>query len=219
MCESLSSKPLTLLEWKVLRYMARPYAPGAETSAYYPCALVTEKTVSLYPGRNFTSAAKRAVRAIFERGFLEADAFGNLRLTATARAFAGTVEKPAWTPPSPPALQERDWETLRGLEFANRSLRTCGVDEWVAPLDCGGGDGTYHSASLAKLTHHGFAACRQIGSDSALTGPAIVPEPHLFHRSKGSRVFLITESGRKALADHYGDILPGMNTGASRGLR
>ncbi len=45
MGKSLPSKPLTLLEWKVLRYMARPYALGAETSAYYPCALVTGRKV------------------------------------------------------------------------------------------------------------------------------------------------------------------------------
>lgn len=49
-------------------------------------------------------------------------------------------------------LSDRDIETLRELEAANRNHMQIGFrDGWAKPLDCGGTNGSHHSATLAKL--------------------------------------------------------------------
>ncbi len=49
-------------------------------------------------------------------------------------------------------LTERDMETLWALEGANRNLTEVGFrNGWARPMDCGGRDGSHHSATLQKL--------------------------------------------------------------------
>jgi hypothetical protein len=49
-------------------------------------------------------------------------------------------------------LTERDLDTLGELEAANRSFeQQQHRGGWAKPMDCGGSNGSHHSATLAKL--------------------------------------------------------------------
>lgn len=93
---------------------------------------------------------------------------------------------------TPQPLTERDIETLDALRGASddaikhdtRAMRRIG---WVQPLDCGGGNGSHHSATLTKLAKRGLAERHKFG------GP----------RDKGSCRYRITKAGRTFLAEHY----------------
>lgn len=56
-------------------------------------------------------------------------------------------------------LTDRDIDTLGELVAANRNLMDVGHhrDGWAKPLDCGGSNGSHHSATLAKLASYGLA--------------------------------------------------------------
>ena len=55
-------------------------------------------------------------------------------------------------------ISDRDLETLGDLNAANRNLTEVGYrDGWAKPMDCGGSNGSHHSATLAKLARAGLA--------------------------------------------------------------
>jgi hypothetical protein len=55
-------------------------------------------------------------------------------------------------------ITDRDIETLRELEAANRSFVQIGHrGGWAKPMDCGGFNGSHHSMTLAKLARAGLA--------------------------------------------------------------
>ena len=54
-------------------------------------------------------------------------------------------------------LTERDYETLRELDAANRSHAKLGFRKgWARQMDCGGYNGSHHSYTLTKLTLRGL---------------------------------------------------------------
>ena len=55
-----------------------------------------------------------------------------------------------------------------GLTVAERDRRTLvnlDAEEWLRPMDLGGSDASYHSASLARLVARGLAERKCRGSD------------------------------------------------------
>lgn len=191
----MSHEKLTLIEWKVLKYLLRPHTAG--NNGTLPSFTLNARGVYMSYSENLTADAKAALRSIAARGWTDVDGYGNNRVNAAGRAaFDAHPEKPIWTPPAPPKLQDRDFDVLGSLDYLRR--REPG---WGTPLDCGGTNGSHHSASLVKLTRHGYAAARQRnnGRTDGVSGAAIIPEPHIFHKSKGSREFRITEAGIAAL--------------------
>jgi hypothetical protein len=58
-------------------------------------------------------------------------------------------------------LTKRDYETLADLDAANRNLTDVGHRKgWAKPMDCGGSNGSHHSATLARLAERGLAVRR-----------------------------------------------------------
>jgi len=63
-------------------------------------------------------------------------------------------------------LTARDIEVLADLRSANDYAKGLGQhDGFVRPMDVGGKDSSYHSNTLAKLVHRGFAKRRHYGSN------------------------------------------------------
>lgn len=86
------------------------------------------------------------------------------------------------------ALTERQLEVLRELEAAVRQ----GARR-ITALDCGGMDGSHHSATLAQLCRKGLATRRKytFGGCSCKCGQ----DAMFGHRCKGSFSYGITEQG------------------------
>lgn len=180
---------LTLIEWKLLQWMAKPRENGC-----FECFSYRNGKVSFH--RDFTAPAKRAALKLLKAGWVTADEFKSYRLNEAGKHAASTIPRPEWAPPKPPVLRDEDYYVLWSLE---RSLED---ERWRTPLDCGGTNGSHHSASLVKLVQHGFAECRQRGIHSSIVcGPKITPEPRLAARGKGSREFRITPAGMNALLE------------------
>ena len=197
MSQSTVDKKLTLIEWKMLKYLLTPFRAGGGPAL--PSFKIGPRDVYLHPGDNVTADAKAALRSIALRGWTDTDSYVNHRANEKGRAaLSAHPDKPMWSPPAPPKLHERDFEVLGSLEGM---VRCCGT-VWGTPLLCGGGSGSYHSASLVKLVQHGYASCRQRHGTVETTGAGIVSEPHIFRKSKGSREFKITDAGIAALADY-----------------
>jgi len=184
-------EPLTFIQWKFLRWMAEPYGhPPYDASS---CQSFLLDRGHPYLGENMTLDARRAATTCIARGWVWVDAYGNHRLNDAGRAAAATIPEPAWSPPPPPRLRDRDFEVLGALESANRTSRY--PRAWAASLDCGGMNGSYHSASLKKLARHGYAECRQRGSRDSTSAAAVISRPSLWKRGKGSLEYRITDAG------------------------
>jgi hypothetical protein len=54
------------------------------------------------------------------------------------------------------ALTERDVDTLGDLAAACRNFLDVTGEDWVKPMDCGGSNGSHHSATLKKLAARGL---------------------------------------------------------------
>lgn len=79
-------------------------------------------------------------------------------------------------------LSERDIETLEYLLSATDDhLRMNYRDGWVMTMDCGGTNGSHHSATLKKLADRGLCERWKLGSA----------------REKGSCRWKINDAGRK----------------------
>ena len=195
MAARTSNKPLTILEWKLLQWMAKPY--GNPPASYIQSFRLIEG--KLYAEKDFTSGVAKAAAALIERGWTWEDEYRNRRLNDLGMAAANELPKPVWKPPAPPKLEDRDWELLASLNYQNREASY--KRAWVTPLECGGVNGSYHSVSLTKLVRHGYAEGRK--GLTILTKTNIVPEPDLRARAKGSRSFRITDEGTKALRMKY----------------
>jgi hypothetical protein len=181
---------MTILEWKLLRWLATPsVTPGTWPSAY-----------PSWNGRYFYPKSDRIVKAAnaialrwIESGWLilTAEFPNDYHLSREAIALSAATPEPTWTPPLP-VLADFDWTVLRALEYqAKRG--------WASPMRCGGTNGSGHSRALAKLTHHGYAWRRGFCSRPNVTGADSIPKPNLFKRGKGSHYFKITEAGVAAL--------------------
>jgi len=79
-------------------------------------------------------------------------------------------------------LTDRDIDTLAELEFACRNHLEVTGNDFVQPLDCGGMNGSHHSATLAKLTKRGLVERKRRGG-----------------YSRGSWKYRITDAGRALL--------------------
>ena len=183
----LDMKSLTLLEWKLLQWMATPFNKGTA----YHCFHVHPSRKKPYFHEDFVKGTENAAVTFIKRGWVSADEYQNHRLNEAGLAAAKSEPRPQWKPPNPPPLEKRDTEVLRELAAFNRD------HPWATPMWCGGRNGSHHSASLTKLTHHGLAECRKFGK--VVTGDEIFPEPSLTKRAKGSRVFRITAKGKRFL--------------------
>jgi hypothetical protein len=183
------SKALSLLEWKLLVWLATPY--GHHNDAYRAFRLIEGK--ARFHEEIKADAARSALGLIARGWTTKPDEFGNIWLNEDGLNAAKTLVKPAWEPPPPAPLEARDWDVLDELGARQ-------AWDWVAPMDCGGTDGSHHSASLTRLTRHGFAECRKGGTDKVYCGSQIVREPRLFQAAKGSREFRITPEGIHALS-------------------
>lgn len=83
-----------------------------------------------------------------------------------------------------PKLTERDVDTLNELDAYHANMRQVGdPDRGARPMDCGGSNGSHHSATLAKLAKTGHVIRKKYGG----------------HR--GSCLYWITDEGRKLLRD------------------
>lgn len=82
-------------------------------------------------------------------------------------------------------LTERDIEVLGDLEAASRNYLDVqpSSEGWVMPMDCGGFNGSHHSATLKKLSDRGLADRKKYGSP----------------RQKGSCRYRINEAGKEHL--------------------
>lgn len=85
---------------------------------------------------------------------------------------------------------ERDREVLRELISAYDSLHKIGVSG-IAPIDCGGSNGSDHSYRLSKLVRLGYAEHKKRGLDWG-ESPT---------NRRGSKVYRPTEAGRQAVKD------------------
>lgn len=81
-------------------------------------------------------------------------------------------------------LRERDMEVLDELLSATDNHIKVGFSGWVAPMECGGSNGSDHSYRLSKLARVGVAEQKQRSA----------------YMSRGSKVYRITEAGRSILA-------------------
>lgn len=89
------------------------------------------------------------------------------------------------------ALTERQIQTLRELESANRNLTEVGYrDGWAKPLDCGGSNASHHSATLGSLHKRGLVdrkgytpGCRAVWTYRINdAGKAILSEKGILHQ-------------------------------------
>lgn len=190
-------KPLTLLEWKLVRWMAQQ--PEVHSLG------VSGQRVALNAQREPTADARRAARSLIAKRpawFAVNTTFWVYRLNEVGQQAFAAEPRPAWHPPAPPALTAGDWEVLGELRVAVDNLQQFG-EGWARTMDCGGSDGSGHSAQLVKLVRHGYAESRQVGGAIVQSGAHAVPEPQVFQRPKGSRQWRITPAGRAALAQQF----------------
>lgn len=82
-------------------------------------------------------------------------------------------------------MNSRQIETLNELRAAVDNHMKYGLSEFVRPMDCGGSNGSHHSATLAKLVKLGFAKRRKRSP---------------WAMSRGSWSYTITDQGRAYLA-------------------
>lgn len=177
---------MTLLEWKLLQFLAKPCEDDPEKLEN--CFTLSPDGRVYFTGwGEFNAETKKAARRIAERGWSSADKYGHHRLNKEGLQ-AARAPRPVWSAPAPAPLSLSDRNNLRALIWHRDRGR-----EWVTPLDCGGENGSHHSASLAKLVRHGFAECLKSGK--ILTAETIIPEPRLTKRAKGSRRFRATDKG------------------------
>ncbi len=86
-----------------------------------------------------------------------------------------------------PNLNDRDIDTLNELRAATDNHLEVGYREgWCKPMDCGGSNGSHHSATLTKLVRHGLAESKGSGK----------------HMTRGSKWYRITSAGRSYLIEH-----------------
>jgi len=180
-------RPLTYIEWKVLQWMSKPYI----REAHYGFNVDSRGRAS-FGQADLTIDACAAALRLKARGWVTPDAYGTHRLNAAGFAAAETEAEPEWSPPTAPALNAKDYETLDDLAYSTSGKH---AGHWAAPIEFGGGNGSHHSASLFKLVRHGFAMTRQRGSQKMQTAADVVPRPRLFKRAKGSRLYQVTENG------------------------
>jgi hypothetical protein len=176
---------LSLLEWKLLQWLKedrRSYTVG-EGRAYL------HNTGSGKPTRETEKLAIRFVKL----GLTEPDLFGNMRLSDAGRR-ALELPRPEWKIPELPKIDDHDLDILNECAYASRSGR------WVSPLDCGGSNRSEHSSVLKKLARHGLVEIRETGKPTGKTGDAILREPSLWRRGKGSLYYRATDAGRERLA-------------------
>ena len=173
--------------------MAKPYGPQPYSSTSYP-GFHASGLHDLWFPREYVAGTKKALTELWLRDWLWADEFKNRRLNKAGLQAAKEIPKPEWHPPKAPILTESDFTVLRSLEWETGSREN---DRWATPMDCGGTDGSNHSASLTKLTRCGLAECKK--GSKIVSGVEIVLEPSLFKKAKGSRYFRITDSGRAVL--------------------
>ena len=187
---------LTIIEWKLLQWMAKPLDRGDYRSFLVGITKHQDGSEStqvyFHTFSPFTKEAERAALSLKERGWMEVDEFGNHRLNETGLAAAASTPKPEWKPPAPPAqLTKRELDVLSELEGA------CRDGSWVTAMFCGGSTSSHHAATLTKLVRCGYAEASKNGT--ILTKDTIIPEPRLEKRAKGSRKFRITVAGKRLL--------------------
>ena len=200
--------PLSYLQWRILRFMSKAGAivyTGEKReercfaiedgcfAGFQPCRGNRDLLAAVGP------AAKALVGTAYieefynthtsyspsERRMIECRYGPYYRLTKAGRK-AALGPAPAWELPKPPALGALEHEVLGALAWH--------PSEWRRPLDCGGNNGSGHSAALFNLVLNGYAEISK-NHDKPVSGAKAYPEPHLFRRGKGSRRFRITAAG------------------------
>lgn len=198
-----AEKSLSLLAWKLLQALAKPYGnPPHTLPSSYPAMIRGRDGKFLYLSSRhdrLNAPANKAAHELLARDWLVADEFQNHRLNEAGLNAAQTLPRPAWTPPAPPAMSDEAWEVLGELKYTN--LDASYKQPWARPLDIGGGSGSNHSALLLMLVRHGFAESKQRGSDKIETEANVIPEPILGQRAKGSKLYRVTQKGVDALAE------------------
>ncbi len=93
-------------------------------------------------------------------------------------------------------ITARDYDVLATLKWVNHG--SSNPRAWARPLDVGGGNGSHHSATLAKLEAHGLVQSKQRGWPDPVPG---APEPKWKPGAwnRGAKVYRITAKGREAL--------------------
>lgn len=197
-----ADKPLSLLAWKLLQAMAKPYGHPPHTyPSSYPALRTNQdgsKFVHLSTRHDDLNAGvTKAAQELIARDWIVIDQYRSHRLNEAGLAAAENTPRPAWTPPAPPAMSDEAWEVLGSLKYVN--LDASYQQPWARTLDVGGGNGSNHSTLLLNLVRLGYAESKQRGSDKIETADNVVPEPILGQRAKGSRLYRIAPKGVEAL--------------------
>lgn len=183
----LATKPLPLLAWKLLRWMADPAAKGERTYSF----------VNFHPafdiGAQLTVSAMRSAFILQAHGWTsEPDKFGNIGLSPAGYRAAKEEQQPAWKMPAPPFIYDRDIDVLAAL--ASQPM------QWMSASHCGGSSISHHIQSLAKLSAHSLATCRNANGEPDTLGAPFECEPSLFRKPRGSRTYKISSQGQFELA-------------------
>lgn len=170
--------PLTLLEWKLLRWMA-----GDHGSDVVPTFII-HRGLPHFFGQDFTVETARAALSLISRGWTERRGalHAHYRLNADGQHAAATIAEPAWSPPPAPALTVGDISVLRALADMSGSER-----RWVP--------GPHPSVRLLRLVQSGLVECRARDGGEILSVADVCPPPSLSRPPRVARVYRVTERG------------------------
>jgi hypothetical protein len=192
---STKAKPLNILEWRVLKVLARP-SSGGWLPKFRPAG---EKDVNVYPGgERMVLAARRACMAIADRGWADKDSQGWYRLNDKGKESARTIAEPEWTPPKPKAMDRPDWILLTALAKKSRP-RQGQFHYWVKPADVE----AEGSEQLMLLVRHGYAEARCEGGGRIVSGDSAVEAPHVYRIARAKRQFRASDAGLAALKEYW----------------
>lgn len=121
----MSEKKITLLEWKLLQYLGKPYIKG-----YLPSVSFDEKNVFLYPGGKVKRDVSIAARNLLKRKWLEANEHNDYHLNEQGK-FNLSLPKPEFKYPPMPRLGEDDYGNQE-IQYYGFHIRTengdCTID-------------------------------------------------------------------------------------------
>ncbi len=194
--------PLTYLEWRILRYLARADCDGDyEDQRWFHFAsdglhfasdglhFASDGLHFAYCNRGVVLApGTKAGHKLIETPYVEAktDEYRtSYHLTEAGRKIA-MGSAPAFKVPKLPPLRAIEMEVLDSLCY--------NPEAWHTPLHLGGRNGSQHSEAAYRLTLHGLAEMSKNGGE-AVTGTDAYPTPTLWKRGKGSRRFRVTAKG------------------------
>ncbi len=201
----LAAHPLTLLQWKIVRFLAREKCPeDARWFEFTNYPGYGERLSFSYCHSNdeITAEATKAAKGLLGTPYVieRTNEFRTFYgLTETGRLISAEEHRPAFTPPAPPPLREIEHEVLRQIAGYT------GAHPWFSPMEFGGRNSSQHSAAAYRLVLHGLLEMQK-NAGEIKSGPAAYPTPQIFKRGKGACRFRVTAAGLtyyKKLCRHH----------------